>query len=44
MCSGGEGETIQLRADSKDIQTTALPGSHHVIEGHEAARPHRSGT
>jgi len=36
--------TIQLRPDSKDTQTTALPESHHVIEGQEAALPYRSGT
>jgi hypothetical protein len=43
MCSGGEGDH-PAPADAKDTQTTALPGLHHVIDGHEAALPHRSGT
>jgi hypothetical protein len=38
-CALEAGRAIQLRPDSKDTQTTALPGSHHVIEGREAALP-----
>jgi len=37
MCSGGRG-TIQLRADPKDTQTTAL-GLHHVIDATRGRPP-----